>query len=80
VHGGARRRASAPGLISTECAAVQVYQLVSIQRAKQTLKSKEISGRWSGFASSTADPCGIREPLFGRFAPRSFSSKREWDL
>jgi len=55
--------------ISTECAAVQVYQLVSIQRAEQTLKSKEIRTVEVGSASSTADQCGIREPLLAASHP-----------
>jgi hypothetical protein len=34
-----------PACSGTGVPLVQVYQLVSIQRAKQILKSKEISGR-----------------------------------
>jgi len=47
-------------LFSKESAGVQVYQLVSIHRAKQTLKSKEVSGRWSGFGVGHRGP--MRHP------------------
>jgi hypothetical protein len=46
-------------------------------RSKPSNRRRSQDGE-AGSASDTVDPCGIRQPLFGRLAPLSFRSNRVW--